>query len=89
MNPTNQRRQDLPEDLDATRGASDLAAGENPRLFAAVQEYMAALEAGQPPNRQEFLKRYADIAEELAACLESLTFLHATAAQMKGSSATS
>ena len=89
MNPTNPRRQELPENLDTTREASAFPGSENPRLLAAVQEYMAALDAGQQPSRQEFLTRYADIAEELAACLDSLTFLHSAAAQMKGSSATS
>ena len=59
---------------------------EDPRLFAAVQEYMAALESGSRPNRKEFLARHADIADELAACLDGLAFVHSAAGQMKGGS---
>ena len=89
MNPTSRRRPDPPEDLDATRGASAFAESENPRLLDAVREYLAALEAGGRPSRQEFLARYADIAEELSACLEGLAFVHSAAAQMQGEAAAS
>jgi hypothetical protein len=85
MNPTNHRRRGPPEDFDATREASEPARSESPRLVAAVREYTAALEAGQRPSRQEFLQRYADVAEELAACIDSLAFVHSAAAQMQGS----
>ena len=36
--------------------------GEDPRLAQALEEYLAALEAGRKPNRHEFLKRYPAIA---------------------------
>jgi len=62
--------------------ASQVPGDEDPRLVAAVQEYMAALEAGKRPSRKEFLARHADIAGELAACLDGLAFVHSAAAHM-------
>ena len=62
---------------------SQVPGDEDPRLLAAVQEYMALLEAGKHPNRKEFLARHADIAGELAACLDGLAFVHSAAAQMQ------
>jgi serine/threonine protein kinase len=57
-------------------------AWEDPRLLPAVQEYLAELEAGRKPNRQEFLARHPEIASELAECLDGLTFVHSAAGQM-------
>jgi serine/threonine protein kinase len=42
-----------------------------------VQEYLKTLEAGQRPNRLEFLARHPEIARELDACLDGLAFVHA------------
>src|SRR5262249_32625613 len=50
---------------------------DDERVIAAMQEYLAALEAGQKPNRAEFLARHAPITDELADCLEGLEFVHA------------
>jgi hypothetical protein len=58
---SNPERDDLPDD---------------PRLLAAVQEYLGALEAGGCPNRQEFLSRYPDIVEPLGQCLDGLELVH-------------
>jgi hypothetical protein len=52
---------------------------DDPRLLQAVQEYLAQLEGGSPPNREELLRRYADIAEPLARCLDGLELVHKTA----------
>ena len=60
----------------------DESQADDPRLVAAVKEYMTALDAGRRPNRKEFLSRHADIADELAACLDGLAFVHSAAAQM-------
>ncbi len=49
---------------------------EDERVIRAVQEYLAKLEAGQAPTRQEFLDRHGDIAEAVAACLDGLEFVH-------------
>jgi hypothetical protein len=65
-------------DPDATLNS----AAEDPRLLAAVEEYMAALDAGLRPSRHDFLKRHPDIATELAACLDGLAFVHSAAAQI-------
>jgi serine/threonine protein kinase len=57
---------------DATSPALD-----DPRVIAALDEYVAALEAGQKPARRAFLARHAAIAGPLAECLEGVEALHA------------
>src|SRR5438477_10329021 len=54
----------------------------DPRLVAAVQEYMSAVEAGRRPSRREWLARYPDVAAELSACLDGLAFVQSAAGQM-------
>ncbi len=49
---------------------------DDPRVIAALDEYMAALEAGQKPDRDAFLARYAEVAGALAACLDGMEALH-------------
>jgi serine/threonine protein kinase len=49
---------------------------DDPRVVEALDEYLAALEAGQKPNRQAFLARHAEIADALAECLEGIEALH-------------
>ena len=39
---------------------------DDPRLMAAVQEYLGLLEAGRRPDRREFLGRYPDLTGPLA-----------------------
>ena len=41
------------------------------------------MEAGQPPDRAEFLRCHAEVADALAECLEGLEFLQ-EAAQVLG-----
>jgi len=62
-------------------GARELP--DDPRLLEAVQEYLAELEAGRHPNRQEFLGRYADLAPALEECVEGLELVHRAAAAEK------
>jgi hypothetical protein len=52
------------------------AALEDSRIVTAMEEYQAALDAGNPPDRQEFLDRHLDLAPILAECLEGLAFVH-------------
>src|SRR5262245_63513643 len=52
---------------------------DDPRLLEAVQEYQRRLEAGERPSRQEILRRYPDLAEPLAACLDGLDLVHRAA----------
>jgi hypothetical protein len=87
MNPSDDahpRRDDrhAADDLDRTTDHPAQSSDEDPRLLAAVEEYMAALEAGRRPNRHDFLKRHPDIATELAACLDGLAFVHSAAADL-------
>ena len=67
-------------DADAT---SVPDAGDDPRVFAVVQEYMAAVEAGRRPNRRELIARHPDIAAELSECLQGLAMVESAAAEME------
>jgi serine/threonine protein kinase/tetratricopeptide (TPR) repeat protein len=55
--------------------------GDDPQVLAALEEYLAAVEAGQRPNRQEFLARHGAIAEPLAKALEGLEFIQQAASR--------
>jgi eukaryotic-like serine/threonine-protein kinase len=50
---------------------------DDPRVIEALEEYQAAIEAGEKPDRQAFLARHAAVAEALAECLDGLEALHA------------
>jgi serine/threonine protein kinase len=63
--------------LDETADISD-----DPRVLAAIQEYMDAMEAGRRPNRRELLARHPDIASELSACLQGLALIQGAAAEI-------
>jgi serine/threonine protein kinase len=60
-------------------GGEAAPALEDPRVVAALEKYLAAIEAGEKPNRQAFLARHADVAEALAECLDGLEALHVSA----------
>jgi tetratricopeptide (TPR) repeat protein len=47
------------------------------RVAEAAREYLAALEAGRRPAREEFLARYPGIGPALRECLDGLDHLHA------------
>ena len=58
-------------------------AGESEsRLSAALEEYYAALDAGHPPDRAAFLAEHAEVADQLAGCLDGLEFVRAVAPQL-------
>jgi serine/threonine protein kinase len=68
-------------------GVLDPCSGESlseddPRLFYAVQAYLAELESGRRPNRREWLTRHPDIADQLADYLDGLAFVHSAAGHM-------
>jgi WD40 repeat protein/serine/threonine protein kinase len=44
-------------------------------MTRALEEYLAAAEAGTAPPRDEFLARYPQLAEDLDACLAALRFI--------------
>jgi eukaryotic-like serine/threonine-protein kinase len=49
----------------------------DPRVFQAIQDYQAEIDAGHRPDRAEFVSRYPDVAEEVAGCLDGFDFLRA------------
>jgi serine/threonine protein kinase/tetratricopeptide (TPR) repeat protein len=55
---------------------------DDPRLVAALEEYMVAVEAGERPDRQAFLARHADVAAALAACLDGVSLVRAGAPRL-------
>ena len=66
---------------DAHRAASAAPDGSGPgpddsRVLRAVEEYLAALEAGRAPGRAEFLARHAAVADRLGEYLDGLELIH-------------
>jgi serine/threonine protein kinase len=49
------------------------------RLARALDAYLAAVQAGTPPDKDEFLARYPELAEDLEICLASLEFIRRAA----------
>ena len=72
-----------PDSQDTQVMGSDVA-DDDPRLVAALEEYMAALESGRRPNRQEFLSRHAEVARPLATRLQALAFIDSAALSTGG-----
>ncbi len=74
MRADNDRRDAGPTDS----GCSSIPARQldDPRVVEALDEYLAALETGKKPDRQEFLSRHSAIADALAECLEGMEALH-------------
>jgi serine/threonine protein kinase/Flp pilus assembly protein TadD len=64
-----------------------LPPGEDPRLVAALEEYLAAQETGETPDRDRFLARHPEIAPALADCLKGLEFIRTAASQVRQPSA--
>ncbi len=63
----------------AAEGDSSPNRPDDLRVLAALEEYLAAVEAGQRPDRQGFLARHAAIAGPLAKALEGLEFIRQAA----------
>jgi serine/threonine protein kinase len=57
--------------------SADSSLLDDPRLRAAVQDYLAELEAGRRPDRRAWLARHADLADALAVFLDGLDLVHA------------
>src|SRR5579871_6238897 len=60
---------------------------DDPRLVEALDQYLAAIEAGEKPNRQAFLARHAEIAGALADCLDGLEALQAASSSGRATTA--
>lgn len=59
---SNLSKDDLPED--------DLP--EDPRILEVLQDYLAAIEQGRMPDREEYIARYPEISAAVALCLGGL-----------------
>jgi hypothetical protein len=67
--------------------ATHVMASTDELLIEAVQEYQRALDQGESPDLETFLRRYPDIAADLADCLENLHFLRSIAPQLNADTA--
>jgi len=56
-----------------------LADDDDPRVLAAVQEYLTALESSPRPDRRAFVNRHPEIAAELSPYLDALDMVHSAA----------
>jgi eukaryotic-like serine/threonine-protein kinase len=52
------------------------------RLLEVLRVYLADVEGGKQPNRQELIARHPEIADELAACLQGLSFVKSAVGQL-------
>ncbi len=55
---------------------------EDSRVIQALESYMQEINAGRLPDRQEFLKAHAAIAEERSACLDGLELVQSLAQRL-------
>ena len=51
-------------------------------ILEALQEYQAAMDGTEPPDREALLRKYSAIAGDLAECLDNLDFLENVAPQI-------
>jgi tetratricopeptide (TPR) repeat protein/serine/threonine protein kinase len=69
--------------LQGSSAAAESARLDDPRLTGAIEKYLTLCEAGETPNRREFLARYPEFSAELAACLDGLDFVHCVAPHLR------
>ncbi len=62
---------------------------DDPRVVAALEEYLEALNTGRPLTRHDFLAQYPEIAGSLSQCLSGLEFIHVAGTQLAGLNPTS
>jgi hypothetical protein len=60
----------------------EVSRADEGQLTDAMKEYFEALEAGKPLDRGSLLRRYPEVAEELAASLDGIDFMHNVAPQL-------
>jgi hypothetical protein len=53
--------------------------GSDSHLVQVLDGYLAALQAGTAPDKEELLAQYPELAEDLEACLASLDFIRQAA----------
>jgi len=66
------------------KATNSLTSLDDPKVVQAMEEYLAAIEAGHDPERRAFLARHADIAGILEECLDSLEFVHQASRRLHG-----
>ncbi len=76
MNPD--LRVQMAEPFDSNAEGSSSAV-DDPRVAVALDEYLAELQAGRRPSREEFLDRYPEIRDPLDRGLDVLEFVHSNA----------
>src|SRR5437868_5345741 len=80
MTPPNDRRPDRPPTGDEAGSDCGL---DDPRVIAAVEEYLTALEAGRAPDRAQFLAAYPqEVAAALAECLDGLELVRSAGREL-------
>jgi eukaryotic-like serine/threonine-protein kinase len=60
---------------------------DDPRLLAVLEEYISEIEAGRRPDRRELLARHPEIAGELSACLQGLSFVNSAVVELAATAA--
>jgi serine/threonine protein kinase/Flp pilus assembly protein TadD len=75
------------QDFAASDASPNCSGTTDPRVFAAVEDYLRQCEAGSPPDIEEFADQHAAISSELRACLAGLAFLQKAAPNIELSSA--
>src|SRR5262245_25525148 len=64
--------------------STDAAAVDDPRVIAAVEKYLAALEAGHRPDRAQFLAALPpEVAAALVECLDGLELVRSAGLELK------
>jgi tetratricopeptide (TPR) repeat protein len=70
---------------DSAAAPGQAASLDDPRVHQAMEEYLKLLQAGERPDRAEFLVRYPEVASALAVCLQGLDFVHAAGNELSRS----
>jgi serine/threonine protein kinase len=71
--------------MNSTTDWTEAPGGDDPRLLRAAQEYLAALEAGRPPDRTAFVARFPELSAELGPYLDALDLFHTAAPLVQAS----
>lgn len=70
------RKPDAQREAEVGRGEETQAYCSADAVVRVLDEYLAALKAGQAPSRDELLARHPEMASQLEACLAGLDFIH-------------
>jgi hypothetical protein len=66
----------------STADRKDPSGIDDPAVVSAINAYLSELQQGRFPSRSELVERFPQLAEPLAACLDSLDFMHRVAPQL-------